>query len=303
MIVTGVGSLPHTDAASAVEFVMDTASLPYVPQLPEHDEAEGMIAQWSAGLCTHAATSDDGPAGFGGARELLARHGPVLRDLKTQATGPVTLAVALVNRGHDPATVWDCVVPGLIDLIRAHLGEIAAGAPGSAVTVILDEPSLVAFGPGPAVPAEARSRAMEAIRDVIGALHVPVGVHCCADTDWSLVTESGPSVISWDLAELGSGFHQSLEALADAIATGTQIAWGVVPVTGAALPAAETIAGRYRAALAELVVAGAPVQPMREDAWATPACGLVGLTVGQAERVMDRVGDVVGEITGELNGT
>ncbi len=292
MIVTGVGSLPHTSAIAAADFVADTAGLAYLPQLPGRHPAEGMIAQWGDALCGHVGGEHDAAEAFRGAAEVLKRLGPGPEPVKTQATGPVTLAVALVHRGHDADSVWDCVVPALTQRIRRHLTDIEAAAPETTPVVMLDEPSLVAFGPAAAVPPEIRARATKALRTVVSAIDAPVGVHCCADTDWGIVTDSGASVISWDVLELATGFQEHLEDIALAIAEGTTISWGLVPVTGSALPAAEDLAGRYRTALAELVVRGAPLPPMREGAWLTPACGLAGLTVEQAERVMDRVNEV-----------
>ncbi len=307
MIVTGIGSLPHADEQAAAEFVAATTDLPYLPQLPNRDPAEAMLAQWGDGLCGCAArdgmllagaAGSQGADPFGGARAYLQRHGEGITRLKTQATGPITLAMAMVAGGHDESTVWECVVPGVVGRIRDHLAEIALHCPDAAVTLMLDEPSLAAFGPDRHVSAPTRDRLVGALGAVIGSLDVAVGIHCCADTDWSIVTDAGAAVISWDVLELGRGLRVGAEDVASAIAAGTLIAWGVVPVVGTSLPATDELVSRYRRSLAELVFAGAPVSPMREEAWVTPACGLVGLTVDQAEKVMERVRAVAEVVDG-----
>jgi methionine synthase II (cobalamin-independent) len=177
--------------------------------------------------------------------------------------------------------------------IRDHLDELRAAAPDAAVTVVLDEPALAALS-GPGAPEAGREAAREALQAVVSALDVPVGVHCCGDADWSIVTPSRPAVLSWDVAQLGPAFRASVGEVAAAIGAGTRVAWGLVPTDGSALPPATDPVLRYRTVLAELVVAGAPVAPMREDAWATPACGMAGMTVGQAEVVMKRVREIAG---------
>ena len=46
-LVTGIGSLPHTDAGQAMEFVAKTTPrAPYWPQLPRRTPNEGMIRQF-----------------------------------------------------------------------------------------------------------------------------------------------------------------------------------------------------------------------------------------------------------------
>ena len=49
-IATGIGSLPHRDAAAAAEFVLATLALPAIPTLPKRSPAEGMIPQALVGL-------------------------------------------------------------------------------------------------------------------------------------------------------------------------------------------------------------------------------------------------------------
>lgn len=307
MIVTGVGSLPHTDEQAAVDFVTTTTDLPYLPQLPNRDPAEAMLAQWGDGLCGCAgrsgvlvagAAGTESANGFGGARAYLSRHGAGITRLKTQATGPITLAMAMVTGGHDESTVWDCVVPGVVERIRDHLAEIADSCPDAAVTLMLDEPSLGAFAPDRGVPGAVRHRLVAALGAVIGSLDVPVGVHCCGDTDWSILTDAGAAVISWDVLEVGRGLGSCIDDVAAAVATGTLIAWGLVPVVASPLPATRDLVSRYRTLLAGLVFAGAPLSPMREEAWVTPACGLVGVTVDQAEAVMERVRAVAEVVDG-----
>ncbi len=53
--------------------------------------------------------------------------------------------------------------------------------------------------------------------------------------------------------------------------------------------------GRYRTALARLVVAGAPIRAMRDDAWFVPNASMERLDVGRAGRVLDRVAVIAGE--------
>src|ERR1700678_424916 len=57
--VTGVGSLPFTDAGEAVEFVAEfSPELPFWPQLPLRDPGEGVIAQGMGSLIEYLEPAD-----------------------------------------------------------------------------------------------------------------------------------------------------------------------------------------------------------------------------------------------------
>ena len=96
--------------------------------------------------------------------------------------------------------------------------------------------------------------------------------------------------------QLGEGFQRGVDQIAEALGKGTRIMWGIVPTTPGPLPETHVIAGRYGTAVANLVVAGAPFRALKADAWFTPACGLAGLSVADAERVADKLDEIVGEV-------
>ena len=110
-MITGIGSLPHLDPMAAALFVLDTTDVAYLPQLPNRSPAERMLPQWGAGLCgcgysdselglSYGADQDDRSDAFVGAAALLRLLPPDLEAVKTQATGPVTLAAAMLAAGH-----------------------------------------------------------------------------------------------------------------------------------------------------------------------------------------------------------
>ncbi len=306
MRITGVGSLPHDDAAAAAAFVSSTTDIPYLPQLPNLDPSEGMLRQWGDGLCG-VGGSDDGiglrfgePSGtesapFGGAAAMLeAFEGP---EIKTQFTGPVTLWLALLAAGCPFDGLWDCVVDGLFERLTAHVDMIRAMRPGVEIVAVMDEPALVVFAPGRSpgpVPIEA---AADAISQVFAEAPIPIGIHVCGDTDWRMVAGLEPAWLSWDLAGLGDGFLSATDAIAEIVSQGTGIMWGMVPTDPAPIDV-DRVRSRYGTAVTRLVLEGAPADALTERSLATPACGLAGTTIGGAEIVMDRLRGVVEVLDG-----
>lgn len=301
--VTGVGSLPHTDPARAAEFMLETTDLPYLPQLPNRHPEERMLVQWGDGMCGCGAAdtsiglrygAPEGPRreAFVGMAAALHALDAGTRTVKTQVTGPITLALGLLAAGHPSTGLWDCVVEGLLRRIDEHLIAIDTELPGAEVTLIFDEPGLSGLLT-PGFPVSA-SLAEHLLRSVLSAAPVPAGIHC-ADTDWSVVTAVQPTWISWDIAGLGAGFVEHSEALAAATWEGTSFIWGVVPIQAEPLPAG--LNRRVQRVVGTLVVSGAKMEGLIDDAMFSPACGMAGLTEDQAEVVARTVERLAGELT------
>ncbi len=121
-------------------------------------------------------------------------------------------------------------------------------------------------------------------------------MHCCGDTDWGSIAEIGPAWLSWDLGELSMGFLEGVDRIAVALGAGTRVMWGIVPTTTVPLPDQNVLISRYGTAVANLVVAGAPIESLKSQAWFTPACGLAGLSLNDAEAVAELLRDVVEEV-------
>lgn len=302
-LVTGVGSLPHTDPHQAASFVLATTTVPYLPQLPNRHPEERMLLQWGDGLCGCGAVDTSiglgygeptGPRAeaFGGAGALLEALDDHLPALKTQATGPVTLALGMLAAGHPDEGLLDCVMAGLIARVDDHIASLAGRLPETDITLIFDEPGLSGLlVPGFPIT---RGDARRVLSEVLRAAPVRAGIHCCADTDWSVVASAAPSLISWDVNTLGAAFREHTEAIAAATWDGTGFIWGVAPTQTQPVPFDLEV--RLQRVVGRLVMSGAKMAGLLEGAMFSPACGLAGLSEGQAETVAQTVVELAGEL-------
>ncbi|MFW3169420.1 methionine synthase [Geodermatophilus sp. CPCC 206100] len=308
---TGVGSLPGADPAEALRTVTgELPDFPHLPELPGRGAGADLLGR-SAALLVDLAV-DLTPAGWRlvpragidqrRAQEFLARDLDALHEVagsyagpfKLQAAGPWTLAAGLERpRGDravvDPGARRD-LAQSLAEGLAAHVAAVTARVPGAQVVVQLDEPSLPAvlqgalptasgFGKLPAVEAPVVQQELAA---VVGALGVPVVVHCCANrAPLELFRAAGAAGVSFDL-----GLVQDLDAIGTAVDAGTHLLPGVVPGTDAALPAPQAIASRLQAWWREL---GFPGEQLHTAVTLTPACGLAGATPGYARTAMTAV--------------
>jgi hypothetical protein len=300
-IATGIGSLPHIDAAEAAAVVLRRLpELPAVPQLPARDPREGMIAQWVVSL-PEVSVAPDGSIAINGSSDLEPEcivdadaHGGLLAFLdaaaemdqppprvKVQLTGPLTLGVALCAAGMPERRAFRRAAA----LARAWAvtleDTLVRRLPGSAPIVFFDEPALVAWqqGHGPLD----RESAIDVLSGALAAIDSPTGVHVCGDGDVGLALEAGPDVLG---VEVSDRLPAHWIALARFLDGEGWIAWGAVPTDRPVGESADPHWRRLAAVWCELTKLGIDPVPLRARGLITPACGLAGYGATQAERVL-----------------
>lgn len=301
---TSIGSLPHTDVDAAIEFVLSRQTrLPAAPSLPQRSPLEGMIAQAAWGIPGVVVAPDgsldlrldeldpDAPLvepALGGEpyltlRRFLAavahRDGPI----KLQLTGPVTLGLALLAAGADPARAFAVAGAAVRARAAAVLELAAATAPGCELVVFLDEPGLTGLLHRD-FPLD-REAAVDLTSSALAVLErgAITGLHCCGPTDWKLLIQSGPQILS---VPIGQGLEAAADTLGRFLDDGGWIAWGAVPTDEPIGSSPGRLWRLLSATWCDLVQGGCDAVLLRTHALVTPACGLALHGVSQAERVL-----------------
>ncbi|QGG94627.1 uroporphyrinogen decarboxylase/cobalamine-independent methonine synthase family protein [Actinomarinicola tropica] len=301
---TSIGSLPHRDAAAAVDLVLSRQTrLPAAPSLPQRSPLEGMVAQAAWGipgvdvaadgsldlhldqLDPEAEPGDDALAGepFHTLRLFLdavaGREGPI----KLQLTGPVTLGLALHAAGADADRAFAVAGRAVRSRAAALLDLTRSAAPGCEPVVFLDEPGLTGLL-HPDLPID-REAAIDLTSSALAVLErgAITGLHVCGPTDWKLVIQSGPQILS---APLGLGLADAADTLGRYLDDGGWIAWGAVPTDEPIGSSPGRLWRQLSAAWCELVQGGCDPVLLRTHALVTPACGLANHGTSQAERVL-----------------
>lgn len=220
---TGVGSLPHTDAAQAAAHAAAAYELPFCPQLPALDG--DMISEWLGADPRRCGWSPDRDRERARAWDhwlaQLARVPPPHGIVKLQVTGPATLACALERTASQRPSRTDSL--RLATQIAAWLAANAAGQVaalrerGLDAVLIVDEPALGVYG----------AEGVEAAWDPLRAVAPVWGLHLCCPVDWALVDRARLDVLSFDLAvsPVDDAAATALGRLAD---RGGRVIWGVV---------------------------------------------------------------------------
>lgn len=264
---TGIGSVPHTDIGHICSIILDNfTDIPYWPQFEKVDPRENMLIQFSENLpCLRYSQEKrtieyDHDADKGGellrfyehyekgsvdyfrigkeyARGLYAMLDHVetrpTHYLKGQVVGPLTFLGSVMGEGdkallHDQ-DLFDAVVKGLAmkGLWQARrIREV-----GKVPLIFFDEPYLSGFGSA-YVPLERNTvvktinNAVEIVKQHEDAL---VGVHCCGNTDWSMMLETGIDILSFDSYGFAENFILYPDSIKSFLDRGGIIAWGAVP--------------------------------------------------------------------------
>jgi hypothetical protein len=222
-------------------------------------------------------------------QESPERYGPFI---KGQTVGPVTFLTGIKDGGgksllHHP-DLREALVKGLA--LRALWQAKALAATGKKPILFLDEPCLSGYGS--AFTALERHDVISMIGEVISYLkertEALVGIHCCGNTDWSMILETGPDIISFDAFSYRDHFFLYPGAIRRFLERGGVIAWGIIPTGDLAGTASlDQLVSMLGAALAKLEGLGLDPKDVANRSLLSPSCGMGVTDVRKASEVFD----------------
>ena len=205
------------------------------PDLPRDEALAQFYELVLSGDLAPFAFQENDARGFFALLAAVASQGSPGPALKGQLSGPVTFA-GVVKDAQGKPILYD---RELTQAVCSGLARKAAWqaeqfrALGKAPIIFLDEPFLTGFGSA-YLPiskdevTEILTHTLEETREA-AAGPVTLGMHCCGNTDWSLLLNAPIDILSFD----SYGYFESLrlygQALAHYLARGGWLAWGLVP--------------------------------------------------------------------------
>ena len=156
--------------------------------------------------------------------------------LKGQIVGPVTMGLGLKDERdrlliHDPELL-DAVIKGLAGQGLSQMEHLAAL--GKKTLLFIDEPSLSGYGSAftPLSRSEVLDILGETIRLIREKSDALIGLHCCGNTDWSLLLSLDLDLINLDAFAYGEAFLLYPREIRTFLEQDRAIAWGIVPTLG-----------------------------------------------------------------------
>jgi hypothetical protein len=144
-----------------------------------------------------------------------------------------------------------------------------------------------------------REKVISLLEEVFAGISGLKGVHCCGNTDWSILLDTSVDIISFDAynyAQSLSIYPAEVKKFLDRNGT---VAWGIVPNEADSI-ARETVASlkdRLEEAMAPFTRRGVSFKQLVAQGLLTPSCGLVSLATEEAaEQVLELLSGLSAEI-------
>ncbi|MFO7985249.1 MAG: hypothetical protein R6U38_05250 [Desulfatiglandaceae bacterium] len=212
--------------------------------------------------------------------------------IKGQTVGPVTFTAGILGLDgnaivHDPE-LSEAMANGLA--IKALWQARTLAETGKRPIIFLDEPYLSGFGS--AFSPIGRSEVIDLLRIPMNYLRAHsdtlIGVHCCGNTDWSMILEAGPDIVNFDAFDYMNHFLLYPDPIKAFLEQGGTIAWGVAPTSN--FNGDETVEQLFsilKKGLKFLQEKGVSMTTLSRKSMLTPSCGMGTMSPDAAEAVMD----------------
>lgn len=322
---TGIGSLPHNDAESALDLIFSyVPEIPFWPQLPKRDIREGMVVQFSEnlpflrvnknGLNFSALDAQD--------RELEIFYERIIANdvdyfkiseefalglhrfyqrleksylggiefIKCQVTGPFTFAASIkddfgVPLLHD-AVLSQAILKGLSMKALWQINLFRKF--GKKIILFFDEPYLSCFGSAytPINREDVVNRLSE-LTQTLKYGDVLLGVHCCGNTDWSMFMDIPKiDIISFDAFDFLDRLILYDDSLRAFLKRGGILCWGIVPTQlFTGEETAELLIRKIKEGISKLESKGLEEDLLLSNLLISPSCGLGTFTSEKAEKI------------------
>jgi hypothetical protein len=311
LATTGIGSLPDTSAAKACSKILSFGlTAPFWPQLPKRDFLELMTVQFSEGFpclvidktkrkiwCHIDNTKSskmqefydklvkNSPEEFAISEEYapglhsFLRMAPAKSDfVKGHLTGPLTFSLGISDQNGTPIyydrELREAAVHLLMQKALFEIELLRKLSPN--VIIFIDEPILAAYGSS-AYVGVSEEDVISCESELVSAIknsRAYCGLHCCGNTDWSLVIRTGVDIVSFDAYSYAHTVALYADSVSAFLDRGGYLAWGIVPTTQeVSAETANSLAKRLSEGFSMLSSKGIKRETLQERAILTPSCG------------------------------
>lgn len=322
---TAIGSMPHTDPSQACSQVSRyLKDIPAWPQLPRRSFLENMRVQFSQGFPGVVVKEDSiyidrsqnldkpleelyaaylendidkypiSPDYAAGLHNFLALDNLMPVAVKGQLTGPVTWGLTVTDDSRR-AIIYDDVLGDVVAKflrLKASWQEKALSQVSKNTIIFVDEPYMASFGS--VSMSLSKEKVISLLEEVFAGFSGLKGLHCCGNTDWSVLLKTSLDILSFDAYNYAQSLSLYPSEIKSFLERKGTIAWGIVPNDEPSLTK-ETVASlkdRLEEAMAPFTRNGVRFKQLFHQGLLTPSCGLASLSTEAAARALELLSEL-----------
>ena len=329
---TIIGSLPHADPLKACSLVSHyLKDIPAWPQLPRRSFLENMYAQCSQGF-PGLVTGEDSiyidrsqdidkpleqlysaylendvdkypitPDHAAGLHSFLSLTNLSPQAVKGQITGPLTWGLTVTDENRKAIIHDEVLGDAVAKLFKLKAGwmEKALSRISKNTIIFVDEPYMAAYGSSTSSGAfSSPDKIIGMLEEVFAGISGWKGLHCCGNTDWSVLLRTSLDILSFDAYNYAEQLSLYSTEVKRFLERGGAVAWGIIPNDEESL-AKESVASltdRLEEVMAPFTRNGIRFRQLIAQSLLTPSCGLASLSEDAAELALQLLADLSAEI-------
>ena len=254
---------------------------------------QAFISALDSGDCSAMAISPEFSKGIYAFEDRLKKRTEKLPVVKVQTTGPCSFTLSVTNQDRQliyyTEEFRDMIVKAISMKCRWQIQKFAPYA--EKVICFLDEPILSAYGSSCYISVM-REDVIGLVGEVVESIHQEnalAAVHCCGNTEWSILVDAGVDIVNFDAFEFGETIGLYPEAMIGFLNSGGILAWGVVPTSIAVREqTVESLVEHFEKLMDNLAgKCNINKQIIAEQAMITPSCGTGVMEPEDAEKVFE----------------
>ncbi len=209
---------------------------------------------------------------------------------KSHVTGPVTTGLGRVDENKRSVYYNEMFRDVLVKCteMKARWLLRKFGFLGCPQLCFIDEPILSAFGSSTYVSVQ-RPDVVEYLGAVVEAVHKEgalAGIHCCGNTEWTILIDAGVDIISFDAYEFGETIGYYSDRMKSFLEKGGALAWGVVPTSSRIEEeTADSLIKKLSGLISGLAGKGVPEDLLWKRCLLTPSCGTGSRSIEHSDRI------------------
>jgi methionine synthase II (cobalamin-independent) len=320
---TITGSMPHTDPQKACALIARyLKDLPAWPQLPRKSFLENMYVQYSEGFpglvlennriyidtardytksleALYQAYLENNPDGFAFGKDYAVGFYTFLEQpkfspkaIKGCITGPISWGMTVTDENKRAILYHEVLgdaVPKLLKL-KAAWQEKELKKLSKKTIIFLDEPYMASYGSSVAAGAFSKpEKIVEMMDEVFEGIGGIKGIHCCGNTDWSVLLKTKLDILNFDAYSYAASLALYPNEVKTFIARGGCIAWGIVPNNTDPVnkESVASLKDRLGEAIAPFTRNGISFKDILKQSLLMPCCSLTSLSEEGAEKALE----------------